>query len=297
MVTVLVIDDSPIDRRLAGGLLERAGYSAEYAESGAMGLALAEKRSPDIVVTDMQMPGLNGLALVEAMKARFPSVPVVLMTAHGSEELAMAALQTGAASYVPKRRLAAELARTVGSVLEVRRAAEGSLRVMASLIHVESRFALENQPTAIPPIVGYLEENLARLRLCDRAVLLQVGVALREALVNAIFHGNLEVPSSLREDGGDAFEKLAEQRQRELPYRGRRVRLWVRETADEVIYTVADEGPGFDPSSLPDPTDATQIEKVSGRGLLLIRTFMDEVIHNDRGNEITLVKRFVRSGT
>ena len=81
----------------------------------------------------------------------------------------------------------------------------------------------------------------------------------------------------MREDGGDAFQKLAEQRQNELPYRARRVRLAVRETAHEVTYTVSDEGPGFDPSSLPDPTDATQIEKVSGRGLLLIRTFMDEV--------------------
>lgn len=54
---------------------------------------------------------------------------------------------------------------------------------------------------------------------------------------------------------------------------------------------IRDEGPGFDSTSLPDPTDPVNLEKVSGRGLLLIRTFMDEVRHNPKGNEIVLVKR------
>ncbi|HEY1379785.1 MAG TPA: ATP-binding protein [Gemmataceae bacterium] len=52
-----------------------------------------------------------------------------------------------------------------------------------------------------------------------------------------------------------------------------------------------DEGPGFDPATLPDPLDPANLERASGRGLLLIRTFMTEVRHNDRGNEITLVLR------
>ena len=54
---------------------------------------------------------------------------------------------------------------------------------------------------------------------------------------------------------------------------------------------VRDEGPGFDPATLPDPTDPSNLERVGGRGLLLIRTFMDEVRHNESGNEITFVKR------
>ena len=54
---------------------------------------------------------------------------------------------------------------------------------------------------------------------------------------------------------------------------------------------IRDEGPGFDPTKLPDPTDPANMEKASGRGLLLIRTFMEEVRHNDQGNEITMVWR------
>ena len=59
----------------------------------------------------------------------------------------------------------------------------------------------------------------------------------------------------------------------------------------EAAYVVRDEGPGFNPHGLPDPRDAANLEKASGRGLFLIRTFMDEVRYNASGNEITLIKR------
>ena len=62
-------------------------------------------------------------------------------------------------------------------------------------------------------------------------------------------------------------------------------------TRDEATFLVRDEGLGFDPSTLPDPTDPANLGKVSGRGLLLIQTFMDHVEHNATGNQITMVKR------
>ncbi len=292
MVTVLVVDDSVMDRRLAGTLLKRGGFEPTYAENGVSALAAIEASPPDIVVTDMQMPELDGLELTREIRARFPQVPVILMTAHGSEELAVRALRLGAASYVPKRSLAHDLVATVQGVLELAQAGRASLRVLECLDTIETRFVIENDVAAIPVIVGHLESDLARLNLCDETDRIQVGVALREALVNAIFHGNLEVGSELREiDGGKPYYDLAEQRRRELPYRTRRVRMSAREARSEVVYTIADEGAGFDASALPDPNDLGQLEQVHGRGLLLIRMFMDEVSHSDRGNEITMVKR------
>jgi CheY-like chemotaxis protein/anti-sigma regulatory factor (Ser/Thr protein kinase) len=292
VVTVLVVDDSAMDRRLAGTLLKRGGFEPVYAENGAEALAAIEKSAPDIVVTDMQMPEMDGLELVREIRARGAHVPVILMTAHGSEELAVKALQGGAASYVPKRSLAHDLAATVQNVLELARAGRASLRVLESLDRIETRFVLDNDVSAIPVIVGHLESDLTRLALCDETGLIQVGVALREALVNAIYHGNLELSSELREvDGGKPYHELADRRRREPPYRERRVHVLARVTRGEVTYVIADDGPGFDPSALPDPTDPAQLERVSGRGLLLIRTFMDEVTHNARGNEITMIKK------
>jgi hypothetical protein len=64
----------------------------------------------------------------------------------------------------------------------------------------------------------------------------------------------------------------------------------------EALYVVEDEGPGFDPLTVPDPTDAANLERIGGRGLMLIRTFMDEVEHNERGNRISLRKRYSAVG-
>jgi anti-sigma regulatory factor (Ser/Thr protein kinase) len=65
----------------------------------------------------------------------------------------------------------------------------------------------------------------------------------------------------------------------------------------EAHYVIRDEGPGFNPFVLPDPTAPENLDKLSGRGLLLIRTFMDDVSYNETGNQITLVKRRDSTGT
>ena len=119
-----------------------------------------------------------------------------------------------------------------------------------------------------------------------------VSTALDEALVNAMIHGNLEVSSALRvEDGGKPYRDQIKERQELSPFRERRVNVQMTTTREEASVTIRDEGPGFDPSQIPDPRDPANIGKVSGRGLLLIHTFMDEVHHNEQGNEITMIRR------
>jgi anti-sigma regulatory factor (Ser/Thr protein kinase) len=61
-------------------------------------------------------------------------------------------------------------------------------------------------------------------------------------------------------------------------------------TRHEATFSVRDEGSGFDPALLPDPTDPANLGRVSGRGLLLIHTFMDRVEHNEKGNQIVMTK-------
>ena len=291
MVTVLVVDDSAVDRHLAGGLLKKRGLMPVFATHGREALELIAKQQPDIVVTDLQMPEMDGLELTEAVRKSYPFLPVLLMTAHGSEEIAVKALQKGAASYVAKRNLARELADTVSSVLEIATADKNQERLVACMTRIESHFELDNDLAAIPPLIGYLEAGLRRMRICDETGVIQVAVALREALVNAIVHGNLELPSDLMERDEQAFLALAEERRHQSPWRERRVHVTTRETHGEAMYVVADEGAGFDPAALADPLDLSNLEKRSGRGLMLVRTFMDEVRHNDKGNEITMVKR------
>jgi CheY-like chemotaxis protein len=293
---ILVVDDSLIDRRLAGRLLEKdSGFRASYAANGEEALLRIAECAPSAVLTDLQMPGMDGLELVRTIRERFPTVPVVLMTGNGSEEIAIEALRSGAASYVPKRALAAEVVTTVEQVLNAARCDRRQQRLLGAFTVVESRLELENDPSLVPPLVAYLQGQATQLGVCEPSERTRVGVALEEALLNGLYHGNLELSSDLRQDGSGAFERLAGVRRALTPYQERRLHVSARVTPAEATFVIRDEGPGFDVSKIPDPTDPANLERASGRGLLLIRTFMDDVSHNATGNEITLVKR--ASGT
>jgi CheY-like chemotaxis protein/anti-sigma regulatory factor (Ser/Thr protein kinase) len=290
--TVLVVDDSAMDRHLAGAIVQKmSGWQATFAGNGVEALSSLEKQRPDIVVTDMLMPEMDGLQLVQAIRSKYPLIPVILMTAHGSEDIAIQALQKGAASYVPKKSLARDLADTLEQIVSATKTKQQEVRLLSRMEVFETRFALDNDTSLIPALVGHLEEDITRLKLCDPSGLVLLGVALHEAMTNAILHGNLELDSSLRETDEKQYHRLCIERRTQPPYEARRVSVTARFTRDELAFIIRDEGKGFDPNTLPDPTDPANLGKVSGRGLLLIQTFMDRVEHNPLGNEITMVKR------
>jgi len=127
----------------------------------------------------------------------------------------------------------------------------------------------ESIPSATDQVEPFVERflaNLAGLVVVDghRDA---IDLALREALVNAIVHGNKR----------DATKRVNVECYA-LPDR-------------HVLVVVRDEGPGFDPSSIVDPTHPENLERATGRGIFLIRQFMDEVQFKDRGREIQMRKR------
>lgn len=293
---VLVVDDSLMDRHLAGAIVQKLeGWQAIFAGNGKEALEAMAQQTPDVVLTDMLMPEMDGRELVQAVRTRYPLVPVILMTAHGSEDIAIQALQNGAASYVPKKSLARDLASTLEQIMAASRTRSGQQRILDSVTRHETEYVLDNDLGLVAPMVGHLEENLTRMRLCGPSGLILMGVALHEAMTNAILHGNLELDSALRETDEKGYYRLAQQRREESPYRDRRVHITATLTSQEARFVVRDDGHGFDPSLLPDPTDPANLERVSGRGLLLIQTFMDRVEHNQTGNQITMLKRRTES--
>jgi CheY-like chemotaxis protein len=291
-ITVLVVDDAAIDRRMTGAIIEQnLGWRVTYAEDGAAALAAMERETPRLVLTDLRMPGMDGLELVAAVRRRYPSVPVVLMTAFGNEEIAIQALHEGAASYVPKNSQDRDLVPTLEQVVAAAKLESCQQLLLEQLSHTESSFVLANDHLVIPALVRHVQEYLVRLQLCDQTERIRIGVALEEALLNAMFHGNLQTRSELRQQDEGHYYRLAEERRRQSPYRERKVHFTFRLTRAEGVFSIQDEGPGFDWSTLPDPTASENLGRVGGRGLLLIRTFMDEVHFNEKGNQITLVKR------
>lgn len=292
MTQILVVDDSPIERRIVGAMLTRQipNVTVTYAHDGVQALEAIQHHSFDAILTDFQMPNLDGLGLLERVTASCPGVPVVAITGCGNEATAVRALQAGAASYLNKQDLDTLLVETIRNVLALSQTRLNRRRLISSLTLQTAQFVLENDVMLVTPLITWLQDQLITMRLCDDAQVLRVGVALHESLTNAIYHGNLELDSQLRQEDETVFYDLAEQRRHQEPYVSRRVHVQVTASRELVRYQIRDDGPGFDVHRVADPTDIENILRIGGRGLLLIRSFMDEVTHNAKGNEISLVK-------
>ncbi|MFH1922298.1 MAG: response regulator [Planctomycetota bacterium] len=292
MPAILVVDDLAADRCLVAKYLkDEEDLELDYAADGAEALEKMEREIPDLVVTDLMMPKVDGLELVRTCRSRYPLVPVILMTSRGNEETVVQSLQQGAASYVSKHAFARRLLSTVRNVLAVSVQRRGHSRLLECMTRLECVFALESRSALIHPLITYLQERTTHLKVCDESDSTRIGVALEEALANALYHGNLDVGSELRGQDDRAYHALIVRRAEEPPYGNRRIHVEAKMSRENATFVIRDEGSGFDPSALPDPTDPANLEKASGRGLLLMRTFMDEVKYNDLGNAVTLTKR------
>ena len=292
MSQILVVDDSAIERRVLGGLLgTNPDWTVDFAGDGAEALERCRLREPDLVLTDFNMPNMDGLQLLMKLKENYSHVPVIIATAEGSEELAVTALQHGAASYVPKTLMARDLKRVVDTVLSASKDRRKTDAVQTSLIGQKLLFSFPTDRRLIGPAVNNLQDLGVRFGIFNDRERTRVGVALEEAFLNAIIHGNLEVSSKLRDADDGSYEKLIAVRMGQSPYRDRRVKVLAKFSQTEARFVIRDEGNGFDVSKLPDPTDPENMARAHGRGVLLIRTFMDDVRYNRKGNQVTLIKR------
>jgi CheY-like chemotaxis protein/anti-sigma regulatory factor (Ser/Thr protein kinase) len=292
MPKLLIVDDDDLDRELARRCLrDLAGVEISQARDGVEALEEIERQRPDVVVTDLRMPRMGGLELVRQLLADDTRIPVILATSSGSERIAVEALKAGAANYVLKSDLQRDLLDTVQQLLVVVDARRLERRALECLDHRETRFVLDNDPALVAPVASLFQDDLARLGFGTSAERTQIEIALMEALSNGMIHGNLEVSSELRRQDHSEYQAWIDRRRLEPPYRDRRLTVSARQSPQEVWYEIEDEGPGFDVGRLPDPTDSDNLLRLSGRGLFLIRTFMDAVEFDERGSRIRMSKR------
>jgi anti-sigma regulatory factor (Ser/Thr protein kinase) len=133
---------------------------------------------------------------------------------------------------------------------------------------METELVLElpNDLRQIEHAVEYVMQRCTACQAHGRKLRLNFRVSLTEALSNAMLYGNERDPE-------------------------KRVRVEVIVGEREIKACVTDEGSGFDPGEIPDPTSPDNLEKSGGRGLFLMRELMDEVHYNERGNQVTLILR------
>lgn len=264
MATVLVVDDSAFDRELVKQVLAQDdSLTIEAVDGGMAALQRLKTGGIDLVLTDLQMPEVNGLQLVTTVRIDHPDIPVILMTGGGTEVIAVNALAGGAASYVPKRMLNDWLLPTVLEALAAQEAERTHQRLLDCFQTVQFELELNNDPEMIPPLVNYIQQMAAGIRLGDASDVFRLGVALRGALENAMYRERV-IEFELRMNHAEGRFKLAAK---------------------------DGDGPIFDPAALPEDSDPDAIETTGSRDLLLLRSHMDEVAFNETGSKVILYMR------
>lgn len=299
MPNILLVEDSPTQAMQLKLLLESGSHKVTSCDDGLPALELLADGACELVITDLELPVMNGLDLIRKMKADFPQVPAVLITGHGSERLAAEALKVGATAYVPKSMVDELLLGTVEDVLGVMRT---DLRY-AELIDctVENRliFDLPNKPELLITAIDLVTQMAAGMELLTVMERYRVSQALQQAASNALYRGNLELSwkqlpqASISELHAEALPEVVQERLGKLPYKNRRIHFDARLMRDLIRVAIKDDGPGFDPKLFEvrhQAQDGAAFTGDCGRGFALIDRFVDKVTFNESGNEITLVK-------
>lgn len=239
-----------------------ADLAAHLSELGATPVVCATRddwpeHRPDLVFIDLSDPEQS----VRLARAAFGlDTEMVAVVDGGSIDHLLPAIAAGCSDYIFHPINPAELR------LRWQRhtAGRGGHRPLRSE-GLRARIQLE-----FPSSVGYVREVVAevvdaceRLAFSGSRATLNLRVALGEALANAILYGNREEP-------------------------GRLVRLEAKLSAGSAVVTVKDEGPGFDPEEVLDPTRPENRDRSHGRGLFLLRALADDVQFNEQGNAVTL---------
>jgi len=141
MSKIIAIDDDSIIRALLTNMLQKAGYKILTASDGPTGLNLVSEEDPDLVITDYQMPGMNGMEVLENIQKTKPGLPVVMLTAHGDIALIIKSMQAGAYDYLEKPIAVEELLNVVRNGVE---------------LSLQSRSIKENIPASS---IKVIEEN------------------------------------------------------------------------------------------------------------------------------------------
>ncbi len=184
---ILIVDDDPAQGTTLARVLELEGYQTSVAEGGRQALREIDETNFDLLLTDLKMPGMDGMELFREVQARRPELPVIIVTAHGTIESAIGAVREGVVDFVQKPVFADELMHRFHSVFREKRLRAENAELKSALLHRDRGDAMLGTSEAMTS----LREQISRVAKTDASVLVlgESGTG-KELIADAIHYGS-----------------------------------------------------------------------------------------------------------
>lgn len=287
---ILIVEDDKASRFFLESLLESNEYDFRSAANGIEGLNIFEEYKPDIVLSDIQMPIMDGLELLEAIRDTKSDTIVIMVTAFGTENYAIQALHLGANNYLKKPVSGQELLRLLKKYKAILSSKYSPDTLPGRLINRKFTLEFNTEFNKIPKIVDkvIVESNLD----IDDNEKTNIELGLVELITNAIEHGNLNINYFEKQKALDngVLGDLYSERMKSPVYQNRAITIDFFADNEKFQWTITDEGDGFDWSTLPNPTDEDHILELNGRGVFISRFLFDKIEYIGKGNIVTATK-------
>jgi DNA-binding response OmpR family regulator len=270
---ILIVDDDPAIHELVRAMLTGTDWQADSASRGEEALERLKTDSYGVLLADILMPGMDGLALLGELRVRYPNVPVVMMTVKNTPDHILGSLRRDAAAYVSKPFSRDTLLNTIRSAV-LTPLNDDDIKILSDKpdwISLQIRCRL----TTADRLTQFVRELPSDLKPEQRE---EIATAFHELLMNAVEHGGHLDP-----------EKTVD-----LSY--------IR-TARTIVYYIRDPGEGFSMEKLahaavsnPDqPFRHVELRdqmgiRPGGFGMLMTKNFADELIYSGKGNEVLFIK-------
>lgn len=247
----------------------------------------------DLVIARVRRADKNGLSHILEGKNIHPESMFILLADSATSEGAVMALRAGASDLLVEPFSVEDVANSAETAIAPLREEMRARKVFCLIVQESRQFLIPSDETAIGHVVDILVENLTRVGVCSMIESRLVAMGLTEAIANAMYHGNLNISPQLKLELSTAqFQKEVTKKKNSEECKGRKIRIRYDLTPTAVKYVISDDGEGFDHrEALCAAITPADVESHAGRGLFLLRNIMDEVIYNEKGNEVTLVKR------
>jgi len=287
---ILIVEDDHASRLFLESLLESNNYDFRSAENGIEGLNVFDEYNPDIVLSDIKMPIMDGLELLEAIRDKNSDAIVVIITAFGSENYAIQALHLGANNYLKKPVSSQELLRLLKKYKAIISGKYSPESLPGKLINRTFSVEFKSEYTKIPKIVDKIMIESAIDINDSEKVNIELGLV--ELITNAIEHGNLGISyieKQLALDDGKLSE-LFDERVHNKKFKNRNVKVDFFTDEGKYQWTITDDGEGFNWKSIPDPTDQEHILELNGRGIFISNFLFDKIEYFGKGNVVIATK-------